>query len=214
MSRHTSSPRERINIYIGNIRKLTGDCADKKHAQSICGRRLLAYGLLDTGCREIFRERAPWEEVSEYLERIMQRGEQGKPYFPAFPSVFFNISHTGAYAACAVAKVACGLDIQEVRAVKSERLLQRTLSEEEYALVKASGERNREFCRLWAKKESFLKLSGEGITRDLKHIPVPAWYELFAPYENVEGCISAQKVCGCMYREVTAEEYLEKISFF
>lgn len=37
MSRHTSSPRERINIYIGNIRKLTGDCADKKHAQSICG---------------------------------------------------------------------------------------------------------------------------------------------------------------------------------
>lgn len=88
MSRHTSSPRERINIYIGNIRKLTGDCADKKHAQSICGRRLLAYGLLDTGCREIFRERAPWEEVSEYLERIMQRGEQGKPYFPAFPSVF------------------------------------------------------------------------------------------------------------------------------
>ena len=59
-----------------------------------------------------------------------------------------------------------------------------------------------------------MKLSGEGITRDLKHIPVPAWYEQFAPYENVEGCISAQKVCGCMYREVTVEEYLEKISFF
>ena len=54
MSRHTSSPRERINIYIGNIRKLTGDCADKKHVQSICGRRLLAYGLLDTGCRKFF----------------------------------------------------------------------------------------------------------------------------------------------------------------
>lgn len=211
MSRHTSSPRERINIYIGNIRKLTGDCADKKQAQSICGRRLLAYGLLDTGRGEVFGERESREEVSEYLERIMQRGEQGKPYFPTFPSVFFNISHTGAYAACAVAKVACGLDIQEIRAIKNERLLQRTLSEEELALVTASQGRNREFCRLWAQKESFLKLSGEGITRDLKHIPVPAWYEQFVPYENVEGCISAQKICSCVYREVTAEEYLEKI---
>ena len=150
MSRHTSSPRERINIYIGNIRKLTGDCADKKHVQSICGRAFWPMVCWIQAVGKFFGKRAPWEEVSEYLERIMQRGEQGKPYFPAFPSVFFNISHTGAYAACAVAKVACGLDIQEVRAVKSELLLQRTLSEEEYALVKASGERNREFCRLWA----------------------------------------------------------------
>lgn len=89
MSRHTSSPRERINIYIGNIRKLTGDCADKKHAQSICGRRLLAYGLLDTGCRGIFRERAPWEEVSEYLVTYYAERRAGKTIFSRFPFCIF-----------------------------------------------------------------------------------------------------------------------------
>lgn len=212
MSRCLSSFEKRIHIYTGNIQDLTEDCKDKKHAQSICGRRLLAYGLLDLGYREVYRERKPQEEVAEYLERMMQRGEQGKPYFPAFPSVFFNISHTGSYGACAVANVDCGLDIQEIRAVKSERLLQRTLSEEEFAFVAASKERDREFCRFWTKKESFLKLSGEGITRDLKQIPAPVWYEQFVPYENVEGCISAQEVCSLVYREVTAEEYLEKLS--
>ena len=200
-----------IHIYTGRVQELTEDCVKENKRQSICGLRLLAYALLDTGHKEVFCEKNPEEEVAEYLTGRIKRRAQGKPYFPAYSSVFFNISHTGEYAACAVAEAECGLDIQRVQPIKRERLLQRTLSEAEYRLVLKSEDRDRTFCCLWTQKERFLKLTGEGLTRDLRTLEKPVWYEPFTPFEQVEGCISADSLSSCVYKKVTGEVYRENL---
>ena len=94
------------------------------------------------------------------------RETHGKPVLKDCTNLFFNISHSGVYGACALSFIPCGLDIQEVRKVRSRKMLERVLSREEQELVQKAQNPEVEFCRFWARKESFLKLSGDGSSLD------------------------------------------------
>ena len=72
-------------------------------------------------------------------------------------------------AACVVSLSPVGVDVEDVREFK-ESLARYVLNDDEYAAVMASPHPDREFIRLWTMKESYLKLTGEGITRDLKTV--------------------------------------------
>lgn len=197
-----------IRIYAGKIKEWTKDLLNNSpKAESVCGRRLLAYGLLDTGRNEIFSDVCRADEVYNFLGKMLEKAVHGKPYFKDFPKPQFSISHSGEYAACALSSVPCGLDIQELRPVRTKRLLERTMSEEEQRNIESAENREWEFCKYWAMKESFLKLTGEGITRSMKDIPKPAWYEVFEMKAGIAGCISAEEVCQFSYKEVLAEEF-------
>ena len=73
-----------------------------------------------------------------------------KPYFPD-NEVFFSLAHCGDYAVCAVSDVPVGVDIELPR-VGGARLAKRFFQPDEAALVY-----DREFCRLWTLKESYIK---------------------------------------------------------
>lgn len=199
-----------IKIYAGEIKAWTRDLADGRKAQTICGRRLLAYALLDNGRGAFFSDRCAAGEVYEVLEAEIEREAHGKPYFREYPDLHFNISHTGGYAACAVSTVPCGLDIQEVRPIRTKRLLERVLSEAERQKVEEAQNPEQEFCRYWAKKESVLKYTGEGITISMKELPEPAWHEVFEMQGHISGCISAGEVCRVSYEEVLAEKFFAR----
>ncbi len=97
------------------------------------------------------------------------RGEQGKPYLVNYPEVFFNLSHSGQFAACGIDKQEVGIDIQEEQNVK-ERLAERFFTDEEYQELQAVedvSKRQKLFFRLWAVKESYIKLSGMGMKQGL-----------------------------------------------
>lgn len=197
-----------IRIYTGKIREWTKDAADSRQkAESVCGRRLLAYGLLDTGREDIFSNTCGADEVYETIEQMLEKEAHGKPYFREFPGVQFSISHSGGYAACALSSVPCGLDIQEIRPIRTRRLLERTMTQEEQENIENAENPEWEFCKYWAMKESFLKLTGEGITRSMKDIPVPQWYEMFVLQDKIAGCISAQKGCGIVLKEVPGDAF-------
>lgn len=78
-----------------------------------------------------------------------------KPYFPD-NEVFFSLAHCGDYAVCAVSDVPVGVDIELPRAGGS-RLAKRFFRHDEAALVYAADDPDREFCRLWTLKESYIK---------------------------------------------------------
>ena len=93
-------------------------------------------------------------------------GEHGKPFFPDHRSLHFNLSHCPVAAACAVAGSPVGIDIEAVMPPDMD-VMERVLSGEEIGRVLASPDPAVEFTRLWTVKESYLKLTGEGLTDDL-----------------------------------------------
>ncbi len=123
---------------------------------------LAAGALLKQGLAEIGIE-----------EFSLRYGENGKPYIDGEDGIFFNLSHSGDYAVCAIFCREIGIDIEKVGTV-SERLLKRVTTANEYEYLASLDEdlKNEEFCRLWSAKESYMKYLGTGICFDPKDIEV------------------------------------------
>ncbi len=102
--------------------------------------------------------------------------ENGKPRFEAEPPCF-SLSHSGAYAVCAIADTDIGVDIEAPRE-GSLRLAERFFAEDEKRLVESSDAPDSEFCRLWVQKESFIKMRG-GRLADMAG---------FSVLKELEGC--------------------------
>ena len=97
-------------------------------------------------------------------------GPHGKPRL-AGTDLRFNISHSGALAVIALARVEVGVDAELPRARRSDAIARRfyapgeieRLFAEEDAVRRADG-----FFRLWTCKEAFLKVTGEGLSRSTR----------------------------------------------
>ena len=97
-------------------------------------------------------------------------GRNGKPYFKNYP-LKFNLSHSGKYVFCGVSEQEIGVDIQEMRNAKEMSLAKRFFSEGECRALERCGndeERRRMFFRMWARKEAYGKLTGQGIAGTMK----------------------------------------------
>lgn len=199
-----------IRIYTGNIQAWTSDVLSCKSRESLCGRRLLAYGLLDWGREDLFYNIHRADELYAYLEGMIGKGNHGKPYFRENLGIHFNISHSGAYGACALSFIPCGLDIQEVRKVPGRKMQERVLSREEQEVVQKEENQAEAFCRFWARKESFLKLSGDGITRSMRDLEQPGWYQEFLVDSQVLGCICAGEHCHVSIQQVPQEKFFQR----
>lgn len=92
--------------------------------------------------------------------------EFGKPYLVQYPSIHFNISHSGSMVACVISNSEIGIDLEMIKPHK-ESLIKYCLSSSEYQSLTANFDE--EFIVLWTKKESYLKCLGTGISDDLKN---------------------------------------------
>ena len=109
--------------------------------------------------------------IASVQEWEIAEREGGKPYFPEHPHIHFSISHSGGYWACAIAPKEVGLDLQEENATaRAEKLAKRFFHPYEQAYLKSVN--YREFTRIWAAKESYLKYTGEGIAGGMEHFSV------------------------------------------
>ncbi len=95
----------------------------------------------------------------------------GKPYVKELPDVHFSITHGGGIWACAVGGCEAGLDLQEVRERKTEPIAQRFFHPSEIAWL-AEHDSPEEFFRIWAKKESYVKYTGTGLSEGLDYFSV------------------------------------------
>lgn len=105
-----------------------------------------------------------WAEVPP-----MDRGAQGKPFFPGFPGRHFNLSHTAGLCLCALSDGgAVGVDIERVRPRRAG-LPRYVMSGEEFAAFDSTWE---DFARIWTLKEAFVKLRGGSIFPP-RQVPAP-----------------------------------------
>ena len=96
----------------------------------------------------------------------MSCGPQGKPELAAHPDIHFNVSHSGSLAVCAVSDAPVGVDVEHSRKILWG-VVRRFFRPEEQEWLERSPDPDRDFTRLWTRKESFLKRSGEGLSRPM-----------------------------------------------
>lgn len=89
-------------------------------------------------------------------------GEYGKPYFPDYPNIHFNISHCDKGCAVVIANRPVGVDIQDVRPFSWD-IARRVCCEQELEELEQSQDWDRLFTWMWAVKESVGKMWGNGI---------------------------------------------------
>lgn len=157
------------NIYsMGKVPTEKPEYIDEKRWESIQKTRSednklrsLASGyLLDRMCWELGVVRP----VYEYEEK-------GKPALKDMRCAF-NLSHSGDYAVLAyhAGEARIGVDIQELRTMR-DGMERRILHEKEkFFMPQDTEERLHYLNRLWTVKESFVKMTGEGLSRDFRMV--------------------------------------------
>ena len=148
-------------------------------------------------------------------------GKNGKPYINGFENVAFNLSHSGEYAVLAYSEIgsektsvnlsaessslyAIGVDIQQIRTLR-ERMQERILHENEQVPEGLSPEEETLFLnRIWCIKESYVKMTGDGLALDFRKIFIDFEKKrvsadnrpqaVFAEYNDLQGYVMA--VCS------------------
>ena len=122
-----------------------------------------AYMLLWEGLfREYGIEAAP----------LFDFGSHGKPVLRDYPDLHFSLSHSGNAVLCALDRRPVGADVEMIHRKNLEHLLS-VFSDPERASIEQAASPALCFTRLWTRKESYLKLTGEGLTgtKALREIP-------------------------------------------
>ncbi|MCM1266586.1 MAG: 4'-phosphopantetheinyl transferase superfamily protein [Bacteroidales bacterium] len=128
--------------------------------------RSLAAGLLLNHALGIFGLQ---EKSMEY-----EIGEWGKPAMKYHPELHFSLSHSGDYAICSIGDKPLGNDIELVKDGRI-RVADRFFAEEERDWLydtEEEAEKNRRMFRLWTMKESFIKVTGRGMSLPLSDFAI------------------------------------------
>lgn len=143
--------KEVYDLLPGFRRKAADSCKNLKDRE-----RSLAAGALLVFCMK--KRGVSLEETPCY-------NENGKMYFPQVDRFYINLSHGGDYAACVSDSKEVGIDVEKIRQYRENVARRIGLEKEMQSLsaLKKEEEKNSAFTRLWTRKESAAKLSGEGI---------------------------------------------------
>lgn len=98
------------------------------------------------------------------------KGEHGKPAASPTPApFFFNLSHCKQAVACIISDEGeVGIDVECLERYKPS-LAEYCMNDDELRQIAGSDDVDATFTMLWTRKEALLKLTGEGITDDLKN---------------------------------------------
>lgn len=135
--------------------------------------------------------------------------DNGKPYFEGEKTLFFNMSHSESMAMCVFSDAAVGGDIQycqkDVKGI-ADRFY--TAGERQYMYNTDDGTASEMDCdadiirdrfyRIWTRKESYIKLTGEGLSKSFDSFDV---FGLDCDF--VETKIDDYRICVASYNEST-----------
>ncbi len=104
-------------------------------------------------------------QLKEPIEVTYCYGKHGKPYFKNIP-IHFNLSHSEDYVCCVFSEQEVGVDIQYQKPLTRDSIIRRFFTENEQRIWDSCSSKEEQencFFRLWVRKESYGKLTGEGI---------------------------------------------------
>lgn len=96
----------------------------------------------------------------------LEYGDNGKPYLKDNDKVFFNLSHSGDTVMCVISDAQVGCDVEKCGEFDI-RVAKKFFSDIEYAQLQRcenDSDKKDVFFRIWTLKESFMKVTGQGMT--------------------------------------------------
>lgn len=119
---------------------------ERVRLRSVAGRALLRYGL---------------QRLTGSTEHEVGIGKHGRPFLPGLPTIDFNISHSGDWVLCALARNRrVGVDVEIVGEYLDD-VVDRFADSEIASIRSRSGqERIDMLYRIWTAKEAYLKAEG------------------------------------------------------
>lgn len=88
--------------------------------------------------------------------------ENGKPFLKDYPNVYFNISHCDKAVACIISTRPIGIDVETIKPFDKE-LATFVCNKQELTEILNNPDPALLFTILWTRKESFCKMTGEGL---------------------------------------------------
>ncbi len=119
-------------------------------------------------------------------------GPHGKPSLVGHPGIHFNLSHCREAVACAVSDRPVGIDIESIHRYHP-MLLDYTMNPDERRQVTQAARPAEAFIGLWTMKEAVLKLTGEGISRDLHNVLTDHCYTFHTIVHSTYICTTASE---------------------
>ena len=182
----------------------------KDRIQSLGAGLLLRYSFLAEGYTK-----KQWEEIQ------IQYGEAGKPSIVQYPEFCYSLSHSGKWVICGVHSKELGADIQEMLPWNM-RLAKRFFAEEEYERlvhIREEKPKTQMFYKMWSAKESYGKLTGEGIGKGISQYLTSTDFDVITDTDcHAEAFLrtyefSDYMVCVCAREDECFPEKIEVISF-
>ena len=162
-----------VNVYVMNVRNLPDpekhwevmDGLWEERKQKILRYKNAANRKQSLGAGILLRYVLQLHEVP--VEEL-KYGPNGKP---ELESICFNLSHSADLVMCAVGEDAVGCDVEKIGSAR-EGVARRFFTENEVQYLDAlrGVKRREEFFRLWTLKESYMKMTGEGLSLGLNRL--------------------------------------------
>ena len=102
----------------------------------------------------------------------------------------------------AVSDVPGGIDVEEVQDRDLHSIARYAFSPDELKQFEESTNKAETFFRTWVSKEAFVKWTGEGITSDLKKLPMNGWHQFIDLGEGYCCAVQAEKSMAVKVEEV------------
>lgn len=104
--------------------------------------------------------------------KSIEKGAYGKPYLRGMEQYQYNISNTDGLVVCALSDVCLGVDAERIKSFRQGVLRKCASSPEKEYIMEGEDKKVQEerFFRLWTLKESYIKMTGEGMRIPLKEV--------------------------------------------
>lgn len=92
----------------------------------------------------------------------VKKTEKGKPYLDGVKDFYFSVSHSDDIIVFCASNKPVGIDVEH-KTGRYMDIARRFFTTDEYECLSSSTDKEREFLTLWTKKESYIKMIGEGL---------------------------------------------------
>ena len=116
-------------------------------------------------------------ELPDRVEIVREEG--AKPRFDT-DDAHFNLSHSGGVILVGISHAPIGVDIEKIRPIDFKK----------FDFIDAEDEQD--FFEKWTERESYLKFTGEGMSKLRTPIPEDAHFEHFDVFDGYHACICAE----------------------
>ena len=100
---------------------------------------------------------------------IFEYRERGKPYCKGYENIYFNMSHCKNAVVCILSDKNTAADIMDIRKIRSG-IIRCSCTEEEKQFLLSSTQPDRDFIKIWTRKECYSKFDGRGLLLDFSEI--------------------------------------------